>query len=308
MVRSATCFYNDIEGNEMPEGDKMTELIQEKAAKSAGTPAPVPVDLEAVKARQQVMWSSGDYAVIGTTLQLVGESLCEAVDLVAGSRVLDVACGSGNATLAAARRFARTTGVDYVPALLALGRERALAERQAIEFIEGDAERLPFGDAGFDTVLSVFGVMFAANQTRAADELLRVCKVGGKIGLASWTPEGFLGDLFRTMGKHVPPPAGVASPLRWGTDAGLAELFGARARVLRAERRHFVFRYRSSTHFIDTFRDYYGPTHLAFKALDAAGKTALNADLHALLERRDRGAGGLSISGEYLEVVLERAQ
>ncbi len=283
----------------------MTQITSENAPKSVRSTQPGP-DLEAVKARQQAMWSSGDYAVIGTTLQPVGEALCEAVDLVAGTRVLDVACGSGNATLAAARRFCQTTGVDYVPSLLAHARERAHAERQGIELVEGDAEKLPFGDSGFDTVLSVFGVMFAAHQPRAAGELVRVCRAGGKIGLACWTPEGFLGDLFRTVGRHVPPPAGVASPLHWGTDAGIAELFGASARVLRSEKRTFVFRYRSSAHFVDIFREFYGPTNRAFAALDGAGQRALAADLDALLTSRDRGRGGLSIAAEYLEVVLER--
>jgi SAM-dependent methyltransferase len=283
----------------------MTQITSENTPKSMRSTPPGP-DLEAVKARQQVMWSSGDYAVIGTTLQPVGEALCESVDLVAGTRVLDVACGSGNATLAAARRFAQTTGVDYVPSLLAHARERARAERQGIDLVEGDAEKLPFGDATFDAVLSVFGVMFAAHQPRAAGELVRVCRPGGRIGLASWTPEGFLGELFRTIGRHVAPPAGVASPLRWGTEAGIAELFGASARVLSSEKRNFVFRYRSPAHFIEVFREFYGPTNRAFAALDAAGQSALTADLQALLESRDRGRGGLSVAGEYLEVVLER--
>jgi SAM-dependent methyltransferase len=285
----------------------MSQIIVESSPKTAPTHGSTPVDLEKVKARQRAMWSSGDYAVVGTTLQLVGESLCEAVDLVGGSRVLDVACGSGNATLAAARRFCETVGVDYVPALLDRGRGRALAERQSIAFIEGDAENLPFENASFDAVLSTFGVMFSANQVRAAEELVRVCRAGGKIGLACWTPEGFLGDLFRAVARHVPPPAGVSSPLRWGTEAGIEELFGSRVRVLRAERRNFMFRYRSSAHYLDVFRNFYGPTHLAFAALDPAGQQALAVDLQALLEKRDRGVGGLSIAGEYLEVVLERA-
>lgn len=267
---------------------------------------PPPVDLEAVKAKQRVMWSSGNYAVIGTTLQLVGESLAEAADLVAGSRVLDVACGNGNASLAAARRYCQTTGVDYVPALLELGKERARAERLDIDFVEGDAEKLPFADGVVDATLSVFGVMFAANQFRAADELVRVTRSGGKIALASWTPEGFLGDFFRTIGRYVPPPAGVQSPLRWGTEAGLTELFGRRVRFLRAERKDFVFRYRSTEHFLEIFKSYYGPTHKAFGALDATGQTALGEDITRLLEGQNRGKSGLAVPSEYLEVVLEK--
>jgi ubiquinone/menaquinone biosynthesis C-methylase UbiE len=270
-------------------------------------PSTPSVDLEAVKAKQRVMWGSGNYAVIGTTLQLVGEALCESADLVAGSRVLDVACGNGNASLAAARRFAQTTGVDYVPALLELGKARAKAERLDIDFVEGDAEKLPFADGAVDTTLSVFGVMVAANQARAADELVRVTRTGGKIALAAWTPEGFLGDFFRTIGRHVPPPAGVQSPLRWGTEAGISELFGPRVRFLRAERKEFVFRYRSSDHFLDVFRNYYGPTYKAFEALDPARQTALAVDITRLLEGANRAKSGLAVPSEYLEVVLEKS-
>ncbi len=283
----------------------MTQQFAKQPSQSSSNPAPTP-DLGAVKARQQTMWASGDYAVIGTTLQPVGESLCEAVDLVAGSRVLDVACGSGNATLAAARRFCRSTGVDYVPELLARARERAEAERQEIELIEGDAEKLPCGDATFDAVLSTFGVMFAPDQERAAAERTRVCRKGGKIGLSDWTPEGFIGELFKTVGRHVPPPPGVSSPLRWGTEAGIEALFGSRVQTLRIERKHFVFRYRSSAHFIEVFRAFYGPTHKAFAALDEAGKNALEADLTALLARRNPAKEGLAIPSEYLEIVLEK--
>jgi ubiquinone/menaquinone biosynthesis C-methylase UbiE len=280
----------------------MSQLIDTQK----GQPATAP-DLVAIKGRQQKTWASGDFAVIGTTLQIVGETLCEAADLGAGSRVLDVACGNGNATLAAARRFYRTTGVDYVPELLALGRDRARAERLAIDFVEGDAENLPFESASFDAVLSTFGVMFTANQARAASELVRVCRPGGTIALASWTPEGFLGDLFRAVSRHVPPPAGLVSPFEWGKESGLTALFQARARLVHAERRDFTFRYESAAHFIDVFRTYYGPTHMAFRALDEHGQKQLEADLTGVLMKHDRGGvRGLIVAGEYLQAVLER--
>ncbi len=195
----------------------MTEVI--------AAPSPV-VDLAAVKARQQAAWSTGNYAVVGTTLQIVGENLCEALDLRAGARVLDVAAGNGNATLAAARRWCDVTSTDYVSSLLESGRARAEAEGHAIHFQEADAENLPFADASFDVVLSTFGVMFTPNQDKAASELARVCKPGGKIGLANWTPESFIGQVFKTIGKYIAPPAGVKSPALWGTKARLEELFG----------------------------------------------------------------------------------
>lgn len=280
----------------------MSQLIDTQKSQPAVEP-----DLVAIKARQQKTWASGDFAVIGTTLQIVGENLCEAADLVPADRVLDVACGNGNATLAAARRFCRTTGVDYVPELLARGRERAQAERLAIDFVEGDAENLPFESASFDAVLSTFGVMFTANQSRAAAELVRVCRPGGTIALASWTPEGFLGDLFRAVSRHVPPPAGLATPFVWGKEAGLQSLFLDRARVVHAERRDFVFRYESAAHFVDIFRTYYGPTYQAFRALDERGQKQLEADLTGVLMKYDRGrARGLIVAGEYLQAVLER--
>jgi SAM-dependent methyltransferase len=265
----------------------------------------VVVDLAAVKTRQQAMWASGDFAVVGTTLQIVGESLCEAVDLAAGSRVLDVACGNGNAALAAARRWCNVTGLDYVPALLAGAAERARAEHLPLELVEGDAERLPFGDGEFDVALSTYGVMFAPDQEQAARELARVVRPGGTIGLASWTPEGFIGQMLKTVGKHVPPPAGVASPVGWGMEARLRELFPV-VRSMRCERRMFVFRYRSAEHMIDVFRRFYGPTFKAFGALDADGQGRLHADLLALCERFDAGGGAFAAPAEYLEVVIER--
>jgi SAM-dependent methyltransferase len=264
-------------------------------------------DLAVVKSRQQATWSSGDYAVIGTTLSLTGELLCEAVNLRPGQGVLDVAAGNGNATLAAARRWANVTSTDYVPALLERGRARATAERLPVTFQEADAEQLPFEDGAFDVVLSVFGVMFTPNQEQAAQELLRVCRPGGTIGLASWTPESFIGHVFRTIGKHVPPPAGVKSPALWGTEERLRELFGDGISEIRTTRRHFVFRYHSAQHWLDVFRTYYGPTLKAFAALDDAGQASLAHDLIELLQRFNQGgANTLAVPSEYLEVVATR--
>jgi ubiquinone/menaquinone biosynthesis C-methylase UbiE len=265
-----------------------------------------PAGSTSVKARQQAMWASGDFAVIGTTLQVVGELLCEAVDLRAGERVLDVAAGNGNATLAAARRFARVTSTDYVPALLEGGRRRAEAEGLDVDFQVADAEALPYEDARFDVVLSTFGVMFAPDHAQSASELLRVCRPGGRIGLASWTPEGFLGDLFRVVASYVPPIPGIRSPLFWGSDSYLRELFGRAARVENTSRQ-FAFRYRSPEHWVVVFRSYYGPVHKAFAALGADRQAALEADLVALLRRSDRGgAAGLVVPAEYLETVITR--
>lgn len=270
----------------------------------AGVPVP-PVDLAALKARQRTAWQSGDYAVVGTTLQPVGERLCEAVDLRAGERLLDVAAGNGNASLAAARRHAEVVSTDYVAVLLERGRARASADGLAIEFREADAEALPFADGSFDVVLSTFGVMFTPDQERAAAELRRVCRPGGRIGLASWTPEGFLGQMFRTIGKHVPPPSGVRSPMQWGTQARLAELFGAGASIA-ATARTFEFHYRSPAHFLEVFRTWYGPMGRAFQALDESGQQELAGDLTELLQRSHRGGPGLAVPSEYLEVVVTR--
>ena len=260
-----------------------------------------------VKARQQAMWAAGDFAVIGTTLQIVGELLCEAVDVQATDRVLDVAAGNGNATLAAARRFASVTSTDYVPALLERGRRRAEAEGfDTIRFEVADAEALPYADASFDVVLSTFGVMFAPDHERAASELLRVCKPGGRIGLASWTPSGFLGDLFRIIGHYIPPTPGLRSPLLWGTDAHVRELCQSATRIEQATRT-FAFRYRSPGHWVDVFRRYYGPVHKAFLALDRDRRSALEADLIALLRSLNRGgSAGLVVPGEYLETVITK--
>jgi SAM-dependent methyltransferase len=264
-------------------------------------------DLAAVKSRQQAAWSAGDYAVIGTRLQLVGETLCEAVDLRAGSRVLDVAAGNGNASLAAARRWADVVATDYVPALLERARERAAADRMPIEFREADAENLPFPDGSFDVVLSTFGVMFTPNQERAAAEMVRVCRPGGRIGLANWTPDSFIGQLFKTLGKYLPPPAGVKSPALWGTEVRLAELFSGAAESIETQRRDFVFRYRSPAHWLEVFRTYYGPLHKAFGALEAAKQDALARDIEALLAEHNRARDGtLVMPSAYLEVVIAK--
>ena len=268
----------------------------------------VPSDrARAIKARQQAMWASGDFAVIGATLQIVGELLAEAADVRAGHRVLDVAAGSGTATLAAARRFATVTSTDYVPALLERGRRRAEAEGFAsVAFEVADAESLPYPDASFDIVLSTFGAMFAPDHQRAAAELTRVCMPGGRIGLANWTPSGFLGELLRLVAKYVPPAPGVQSPVLWGTDAHIRELFPDAGRIAQATR-SFAFRYRSAHHWVQTFRDFYGPTHTAFLVLEADGRAALEAELIALLRSRDVGGpDGLIVHAEYLETVITR--
>jgi SAM-dependent methyltransferase len=270
------------------------------------TPAPVTVDLAAIKGRQQIAWCSGDYAMIGTTLQIVGERLCEAVDLRSNQRVLDIAAGNGNATLAAARRFADVVSTDYVGALLERGRERAQADRLTVTFQEADAEALPFADESFDVVLSTFGVMFTPNQQQAASEMIRVCRPGGKIGLANWTPEGFIGRLFKTICKYVPPAPGVKSPALWGTEAHLDTLFGAKA-TIGVRGRTFVLRYRSPKHWLEIFRGYYGPVLKAFAAIDPEAREALEADLYALLDGFNVARDGtLVVPSEYLEAVITK--
>jgi ubiquinone/menaquinone biosynthesis C-methylase UbiE len=265
------------------------------------------VDLAALKALQKGAWSSGDYAVVGTTLQIVGEELCEALDIRSGQRVLDVAAGNGNVTLAAARRWCEVTSTDYVSALLGRGRARAAADGLKIAFQEADAEALPFPDQSFDAVVSTFGVMFTPNQDKAAAELIRVCKSGGKIGLANWTPEGFIGQLFKTIGKHVPPPAGVKSPALCGTYPRLTELFGSHAAAIKAEPRNFVLRYRSPEHWLQIFKAYYRPVLKAFAALDLAAQSALTADLLGLISKFNRsGDGSMVVPSEYLEIVVHR--
>jgi ubiquinone/menaquinone biosynthesis C-methylase UbiE len=280
-----------------------TLTVPKPATPPAATAAP---DLAVVKTRQQAAWSSGNYAVVGTTLQIVGENLCEALDLHSGQTVLDVAAGNGNATLAAARRWCEVTSTDYVSALLERGRMRAEAEGLTVEFQQADAEALPFTGNSFDAVVSTFGVMFTANQDKAAAELLRVCKPGGKIGLANWTPEGFIGQLFKTIGKHVAPMPGARSPALWGTRVRLEELFGSHATVESASR-NFVFRYRSPQHWLEVFRTFYGPVHKTFAALEPAAQAALERDLMALIGRFNRsGDGTMVVPSEYLQVVITR--
>jgi len=270
-------------------------------------PIPATPDYAAIKQRQQATWASGDFAVIGVTLQIVGESLAEAADIRAGERVLDVAAGNGNATLAAARRFAAVTSTDYVPALLDKGRARAAAAGLPVNFQVADAENLPFDDASFDAVLSTFGAMFTPDHTRPAREMLRVVRAGGRIGLANWTPEGFIGQLFKVIGAYIPAPAALKSPALWGTEPHIAELFGAQARDIRTVRRNFNFRYRSAAHWLQIFRDFYGPTHKAFAALNPSGQDALAKDITALLDRcNTAGPASLVVPAEYLEVVIER--
>jgi len=263
-------------------------------------------DLAAIKARQQAAWSTGNYAVVGTTLQIVGETLCESLDLRSGERVLDVAAGNGNATLAAARRWCDVTSTDYVPALLESGRRRADAEGLAVRFLEADAERLPFEDASFDVVVSVFGVMFTADHARTAAEMTRVCRPGGRIGLVNWTPDSFVGQIFKIIGTYVPAPA-IASPASWGTVEKLVKLFAPAAHRIRTERKAFVFRYRSPEHLLEVMRTYYGPMNKTFAALDSARQAAFAADLLALIGHRNLAKDGTAVvPSDYLEAVIER--
>ena len=269
--------------------------------------AAMAADLAALKIRQHAAWSSGDYAVIGATLQIVGEELCEALDLRAGERVLDVAAGNGNVSLAAARRWCDVVSTDYVPSLLERGRARANADGLTIEFKEADAEALPFADGAFDTVLSTFGVMFTPNHDQAAAELMRVCKSGGKIGLANWTPEGLIGQVFKTLGRYLPPPAGAKSPLLWGTRGRLTAMFGPGAVEISAEPRTFNFRYRSPEHFLEVLRTNYGPMLKAFAALDEANQDDLKNDLLALIASMNKADDGTLVApSEYLEVAITK--
>ena len=266
-----------------------------------------PIDFAALKSRQQAAWASGDYAVIGTTLQIVGETLAEACDLRWDEDVLDVAAGNGNATMAAARRGCRVVSTDYVPALLDRGADRAQAEGLEVKFDVADAEALPFADASFDAVLSTFGVMFSPDHARAASELARVCRPGGRIGLANWTPEGFVGQMFKTLGRQLPPPPGAQPPALWGVETHLHSLFGDYAATIEVTRRMFNFRYRSAAHFIDVFRTWYGPVHKAFLALPDDKAAALERDLTQLLNSMNLAGGrSLMVPSEYLEVVITR--
>ena len=263
-------------------------------------------DFAAIKVKQQATWATGNFAVIGTSQQMVPELLCESMDLRSGSRVLDVAAGNGNASLAAARRWCDVTSTDYVPALLELGKARAAAEGYAITFEVADAENLPFDDAAFDAVLSTYGVMFAPDQARSAAEMFRVLRPGGKIGLANWTPESFVGQIFRLVGRYVAPPAGLDPPSLWGTEARLHELFPA-AQTMQTRKLDANFRYLSPQHWLDVFRTYYGPTNRTFAALDEAGQASLAADLFALIEPLNRATDGtMVLPSEYLEVVITK--
>jgi ubiquinone/menaquinone biosynthesis C-methylase UbiE len=265
------------------------------------------LDLSAVKDRQQKTWTSGNYARIGNTLVIMGELLCEAVDVHAGDKVLDVATGSGNTAISAARRFCDVTGIDYVPGLIEHARRRAEVEGMEVTFDVGDAEDLPYPDASFDVVLSTLGVMFAPDQEKVAEELLRVCRSGGKIGLANWTPDGFIGNMFRTLGKHVPPPPGIKPPPLWGTEERLRELLGEGIASLQITRRSYMFRHPSVRHFVEYFRSYYGPTLKAFELLDPEGQEALAEDLEKLLEHWDiSGDTTMVVPSDYLEVVAVR--
>jgi ubiquinone/menaquinone biosynthesis C-methylase UbiE len=264
-------------------------------------------DLKAIKAKQQVAWSSGDYSIVGTTLQIVGEQLAEAMDLRAGQTVLDIAAGNGNFTLAAARRWCDVTSTDYVESLLQHGRQRADAEGFSVKFQKADAEALPFADGSFDAVASTFGGMFSPDQSRTASEMLRVCRSGGRIGLANWTPDGFIGQMFKTIGKYLPPPAGLKSPALWGTREWMERAFRAASASLIAEPRHFVFRYRSAQHFLDVFREFYGPMLKAFEALNAAGRKALSRDIIELIGRSNKsGDNSMVVPSEYLEVIVTK--
>ena len=286
---------------------RLTSIGQRRTSTmNVQTPMPATPDLATIKNRQQAAWGSGDYAIIGTTLQIVGETLCEAVDLRSNQRVLDVAAGNGNATLAAARRFAEVVSTDYVATLLERGRERAAADRLPVTFQEADAENLPFGDASFDVVLSTFGVMFTPNQQKAASELVRVCRPGGKIGLANWTPDSFVGQVFKAIGKYIPPAPGMKSPMLWGDRAHLDTLF-AGAGTIAAEQREFVFRYRSPNHWVEVFKEYYGPMVKALAAVDADARKSLLADLQTIADKFNVAEDGTAVMpGDYLEVVVTK--
>ncbi|MEW8398266.1 MAG: class I SAM-dependent methyltransferase [Candidatus Thiodiazotropha sp.] len=272
----------------------------------ATTETAIAPDYAAIKSKQQATWGAGDYGRVGVTLQITGEQLCEAMDVHSGQSLLDVAGGNGNASLAAARRFCKVVSTDYVGELLEQSRIRAQAEGLAIEYREADAEALPFEEGSFDNVTSTFGVMFSPNQAQAANELQRVCRTGGTIGLANWTPESFIGQLFKTVGRYLPPPAGVESPAAWGTEACLQRHFGSLAKEIRIQRRHFNFRYHSPDHWLDVFSTYYGPTLKAFQALDETEAQSLRDDILQLIGRYNRaGNGAMVVPSEYLEVVIK---
>ncbi|MBK1880521.1 class I SAM-dependent methyltransferase [Pelagicoccus mobilis] len=270
-------------------------------------PSSITPDYAAIKAKQNIAWGSGDYSVVGVTLQIVGERLCEALDIRSNQTLLDVAAGNGNVSLAAARRYAKVTSSDYVPALLERGRQRAEVDGLAMEFVEADAENLPFADNSYDNVTSSFGVMFTPNQDAAAAELMRVVRPGGKIGLANWTPEGFIGQLFKTIGKHLAPPAGLKSPALWGTKERLDEFFADEAESIAIQKQTYVWRYKSAQHWLEVWREIYGPLQKAFAALDTEQQDALAADLIALIDRFNVADDGtMVVPGDYFEVVVTK--
>jgi ubiquinone/menaquinone biosynthesis C-methylase UbiE len=282
-------------------------MAQIDAAPSNANPPHAAPNLEAVKAKQQITWSTGNYSRVGSLLQISGERLAEAMDARPGADFLDVAAGNGNLTMAAARRFCRVVSTDYVEASLNDGAERARANGLEVEFRVADAEALPFDDASFDFVGSTFGVMFTANQEKAAAELLRVCRAGGKIGMANWTPAGFIGKLFKVIGQFNPPPAGVQSPARWGTEAFLREQFGPSAADLHVERRDYVFRFESTDHFMTVFKSFYGPIITALEAQTEENRPKLEQAIADLVDSCNVATDGtLLIPGEYLEIVVTK--
>ena len=262
---------------------------------------------DAIKAKQNAAWGSGDYSKVGVTLQITGEELAEAMDMNIDDKVLDVAAGNGNATLAFARRFCSVTSTDYVSDLLDASKQRASAEGLLINYQVADAENLPFESETFDAVVSTFGVMFTPNQKQAASELQRVVRSGGKIGLANWTPDSFIGQLFKTLGKHLPPPSGVNSPALWGSKDWIEEVFENQFEVTSFRLKNFVFRYRSAEHFLEYFRTYYGPMQKAFDALDAEAQERLQIDILALANNYNVSIdGSLRIPSEYAEIVITK--
>jgi len=274
---------------------------------SIDSPPSATPDLASIKSKQRAAWTAGDYSVVGSTLQIVGERLCETLDVRSGQRVLDVAAGNGNVSLAAARRFCDVTSTDYVPALLERGRHRAEIDGLAISFQEADVEALPFADASFDIVTSSFGAMFAPNQDQAAAEMLRVTRPGGKIGLANWTPESFIGQLFKTIGRHLPPPAGLKSPALWGTRDRLNDLFGMHSSMIEINEETYVWRYKSPRHWLELWREVYGPLQKAFGALGEAAQEQLAIDLLALIDRCNVATDGtMVVPAGYAEVVVTK--
>lgn len=261
-------------------------------------------DASSVKERQRRAWASGDYAVFGTALNVISELLCEAADLRPGERVLDVATGSGNAALAAARRYCRVTGTDYVPTLLAKGRERAVVEGLAAEFVEGDAEELPFPDSSFDVVLSSVGAMFAPDQEKAAAEMVRVCRSGGRICMANWVPGSFASELGSLFGSYSPKVPGLLPPTLWGTEERLQELLGESTMSIVTTPRTFTFRYPSVEYYLEVLREYLGPTRETFRALAPEDQDSLTQDVKELVGRFNRsGDETMIVPSDYLEVV-----